>query len=65
MEPLLALLIATAIYGLIVLTTYLLFVKKSPPEHRKIRTKELAVIAALVATFFLLGLILLTAFGPL
>jgi len=51
-DSLTAVAIASAVYALLLLATYLAMVFKSPPGYKKPTKKELAVIALIVAVFF-------------
>lgn len=59
MEPILALVVATMAYAIVLTITYLVFVVKSPPEYRRPKIKEVLVILLISAIFFMLGYLLL------
>ncbi len=59
MEPVEVLAIATAIYAAMLAATYVIMLKKSPPEYRKPKLKEVLVILLAPALFFALTYLLI------
>ncbi len=63
MEPLHALVIATAVYAVLLVVTYAVMVLKSPQPYRKPRAGEVATLLLILAVFFTLGYLLLVGLG--
>ncbi len=63
MEPLHALVIATAVYAVLLAVTYAVMVLKSPQPYRRPRAGEAVALLLILAVFFALGYLLLVGLG--
>ncbi|MEM1903432.1 MAG: hypothetical protein QXK71_04895 [Pyrobaculum sp.] len=62
MDPITALTLATVIYAIVLILTYIFFIHKSPEGYKKPKLVEIVAIAILIFIFFGLGYFLIALF---